>query len=342
MMYDLTVIGNGIAANLFLLEILKKKNQKVLQIHSEEQAPPCTQFSTGTVFLKGVEMGRSPLGDLIYRSYEEASDFFKKNKPPGVNIASLFYVCDGKKDTQEDFIRRFKTVEPINDFAPTPYFPNEKEWGKAWQGYIINPTAFRGYLNKSKNDCGQGQLEVKEDLLVGVENGSDHITLRLLSGEVITTKKLILCTGAYTKLFEAIYPEMPVINNSKVVPGSYLEADNIDLGESSFVLARSGQNLIYHAEFRKLIVGATHQMDETQAPDFKKLQSAHLNFSNLINIKLPPFESFAIKSGLRHRGVKKLPFWGRLEGEIYGIFSLYRNGLTFPFLAARELSESIL
>ncbi|RLA62587.1 MAG: hypothetical protein DRQ89_09160 [Epsilonproteobacteria bacterium] len=341
-MYDLTVIGDGIAANLFLIEYLKKSPQKVLQIHAEDKALPCTQNTTGTIFLKGVEMGRSPLGDLIYRSYHEAASFFKQHNPPGINSATLFYVCDGKKDTKAEFIRRFETVEPIDNFAPTPHRPSKQEWGKTWDGFVLNSTPFREYLDKTKRDLGQGNLEIKEDLLVGVQNGSDHISLKLLNGEVITTKKLVLCTGAYTKLYQKIYPEIPVIANSKIIPGSYLETENVDLGESTFVLARSGHNLIYHSEYKRLIIGATHQLGELQAPDYANLQAAHQNFSDLLDVQLPPISTFSVKSGLRHRGVKKLPFWGRVEGEIYGIFSLYRNGLTFPFLAARELSDSIL
>ena len=74
-MYDLTVVGNGIAANLFLIEYLSKKSQNVLQVHSEDKTPPCSLSTTGTVVLDGVRMGVSPLGDLIYRSFDAFKNY---------------------------------------------------------------------------------------------------------------------------------------------------------------------------------------------------------------------------------------------------------------------------
>jgi len=335
-MYDLTVIGNGIAANLFLIEHLKKAPLKTLQIHSNVLAPPCSLNTTGTVVLDGVRMGVSPLGDLIFKSFEAFKSYYQEHNPPGVDPATFYLLTHGEgRESESEFVRRFGSFEKIN----CPLKTKEDHTGKAWEGFVITPQLLMNYLEDKKNEFSP---TIKNDLVIGIENQKGNITIKLLSGESITTKKLLLCTGAYTKLYEAIYPQKEEISKSKILPGSFLETENIDLGESSFAIQKNRQNLIYNASSKKLILGATQQKTLIQAPDYKKLVEIHQNFSNLLEMDLPPISAFQVKSGLRHKGVRRKPFWGKLEEEIYGFFSLYKKGLSFPFLAAKELSEEML
>lgn len=334
-MRDLVVIGNGIAANLFLIEYLNRTSKNVLQIHSEDKAPPCSLSTTGTVVLDGVRMGVSPLGDLIYKSFKAFKDYYQEFNPTGVDPAKFYLLThDNPRESESEFTRRFGSFEKIQ----TPLKSREEHTGKIWDGFVINPEPFISYLEGKKNALGPS---IKKDLLIGIEKQKDTILLKLLSGETVTTKKLLLCTGAYTKMYEAIYPPKEEITKSKVLPGSYMETE-LDLGESSFSIQRNRENLIYNGSYKKLIIGATQQRTLVQAPDYQRLNEIHQNFSNLLVVDLPPLESFEVKSGLRHKGVRRKPFWGQLDKGIYGFFSLYKKGLSFPFLAAKELVDEML
>ena len=57
---------------------------------------------------------------------------------------------------------------------------------------------------------------------------------------------------------------------------------------------------------------------------------------------MPNFEEIEFKVGLRHRGRRRTPYWGRLSKQIFGISGLYKNGWSYSFLAAEEVTEEIL
>jgi hypothetical protein len=68
--YDLIVVGNGIAAQTFLFELFtkldvkKRQNFSVAQIYSEDIALSCSLRTTATVSLNGIEEGVSDLGNF--------------------------------------------------------------------------------------------------------------------------------------------------------------------------------------------------------------------------------------------------------------------------------------
>lgn len=334
MMYDLTVIGNGIAANVFLAEYLKKANN-VLQIHSPDKAPPCSLNTTGTVVLDGVRMGVSPLGDLIFKSFEAFTNYYNTHQPTGVDPARFFLLTHGDgRESESEFTRRFGSFENIE----TPLKTKDSHTGKEWGGFVINPGPFMEYLENKKLALNP---TIQKDLLTGMEKTKEGITLKLLSGETVLTKKVLLATGAYTKIYETIYPPKEEISKSKILPGSYLESE-MDLGASSFAIQKNRENLIYHGPYKKLVLGATQQKNLVQAPDYQKLAHIHQSFSDLLEMELPELSTFKVKSGIRHKGVRRKPFWGELDKDVYGFFSLYKKGLSFPFFAVNELLEKML
>jgi hypothetical protein len=339
-MYDLIVVGNGIAANLFLIEYFRQKGGRVLQIHTETLCPSSSKNNTGTIFLHGIKQGVSPLGDLIVRSFNAVSDYIQEEKPPGVDSAYLYHLCSSGRDNPLEFMRRYGSVEQIETFGSASITPLVPQQGKIWQGFIVDLPPFFNYLEQKKITDAANRLDITEDLLVGVESSKEGVEVSLLGQHRIDARKLILCTGAYTKLFEKIYPVSNKIAKSKVVPGAYLEHEGINLGKDSFSLQIQGHALVYHAGPSRMTIGATRQKDGVSAPDVASLKTVYQSFKELIKEDaLPPFDDFLIKQGLRHKGERRMPFWGHLEGGIYGFFSLYRNGFSFPFLGAKELAS---
>ena len=53
--------------------------------------------------------------------------------------------------------------------------------------------------------------------------------------------------------------------------------------------------------------------------------------------EFPVFDDFKILTGLRQKGKKRMPFWGKIGDNIYSIHSLHKNAFTFGFKAASDI-----
>ena len=126
---------------------------------------------------------------------------------------------------------------------------------------------------------------------------------------------------------------------SRVVKGSYGIFDDVTLGDSSFVFSCGKTNLIYRHRDRQAVIGGTTDQDQGVEPDLEALREQYKIISTTFS--LPQFGRLKPGAGLRHRGPKRMPFWGRLSEGVYGILGLYKNGWSLSFLAAEDfLGES--
>ena len=86
--YDLAVIGNGIAAQSFLWNLSQKEsksqNFSIAHIYSEKLAPACTLRSSATVSLNGIDEDVSALGNDMRESFFLFDELFKKYRTDGV------------------------------------------------------------------------------------------------------------------------------------------------------------------------------------------------------------------------------------------------------------------
>ncbi len=315
-MNDLIIIGNGIAANCFLYELgRQKRNLSVLKIHNEKLAPSCSINSTATISLRGSTKGISPLGDEIFESYQLAEAFIKTEKPDGVSPSKFYSLCD--KDEEDEYIRRFGSLEQIEkaeSLSLKQLFP-----GKIWDGYIFDPEKFLSFLqNKTPAHTSISGM------VTSTEITSEGVSVTTLDGENYKAKKLLICAGAYTKIYESLYPAHEAIKNSQSVPGAYLEKASVDLGPKSFVVSRGGENLIYMAEIKTLKIGATTQKKGIEAPDFAKLNQIYESFQEVIREGLPNLSDFEIKVGLRQKGPKRMPFYGKISPKVFALTCMTR------------------
>ena len=162
-----------------------------------------------------------------------------------------------------------------------------------------------------------------------------EIVLKRFQGKYLRGKLLFLASGAYVKRDNKFFPKNPFIAGSSVVKGSYGIFDDIDLGESGFVFSCGKANLVYRREVKQVVIGGTTDRDEGWGPDSKAVQEQYKIVSKFFS--LPPFNCIRLGAGLRHRGAKRMPFWGRLSENVYGILGLYKNGWSLSFLAAEEI-----
>jgi FAD dependent oxidoreductase len=323
---DLIIIGNGIAANCVLWELQKQgRNLSILKIHNEKLAPSCTINSTATISLRGATQGISPLGDEIFESYRLAESFIQSENPDGVSPSKFYSLIDD--DEKDEYLRRFGSFEEI-DFKL-----KEKRFGKVWDGYIIDPKRFLSFFHQ-KNQHTHTSVSA---MVTSTEITEDGVSVATLDGATYSARKLLICAGAYTKIYESLYPAHIAISASQSVPGAYLEKASVDLGLKSFVISRGGENLIYMAETKILKIGATTQKKGIEAPNLTKLSQIYDSFKEIIREDLPGFSEFEIKVGLRQKGPKRMPFYGKISPNVYALISLYKNGYTFPFLGAKKI-----
>ncbi len=352
------IIGGGISTYVFLDSFLEKipKGDRVVHLKGEDMAPSCSLNSTAICCLQGVQKGVSPLGDLLIESYSLASSFFEKERPEGVVKGKQYNQCelDGKNSVLE-YERRFKKVDDLKLLGPfdNPLSPKK---GKVWDAYFIDPPVYLKWFSKrvkkKAKDKGVNFLELY-DFVTGVSyDPKDGFILETHAEAFFKADQLILATGAYSKLMKDFLPDQYLpLEKAKVVSGSYLVFNDIEpdfKSDESFCITYKGHNFIYqHWKKCFLIGGTTDSNDEgaLKAPQITKLKEMYDVGRGELKLPLPSFEKGEKLVGLRQKGIKRMPFWGPLgkeEDNIYGIFSLYKNGYTFSFKAASDLCSQII
>lgn len=320
---DLLVIGDGISARTFLNKLHQKKltsHLKIIQVFQNELAPACSYDSTSFVSLHGIEEGVSELGDLLRSGYFA----FKKDFDDAKNVEGVvkgYHYVSGDLSLIE---KRFGK-EQIQELQ----IPQTKSLiGVKLDSYFVSPIPYLNGLLTYQNVITRYSdfvVEIRlEDSLV--------ITQR---GQKIYYKKLLVCTGAYTKIFEKIFPSHKSIEHSKVAHGTYWSIPHIDMGETSFTLTLDKSNLIYRSLEKRILIGGTTQSTSMCTPDHTEILKMYQKF--LDYVELPSFNLGKSFVGLRHKGQKRLPFYGEISQNIYGMFATYKNGISLPSFISEEL-----
>ena len=190
---------------------------------------------------------------------------------------------------------------------------------------LIEPRTYLAWLEKN-TDC-----EYREELVEFVTTGQ----IRVASGKTFEGRSIVLASGAYIKNDHHLFCHHRVIEESSVVKGSYGFFENVDWGEDSFVFSMDGANVIYRGQQKRIFIGGTTDREEGAEPNREGMEKLYRLFGHVFD--LPPFGQIQLGAGLRHRGRKRIPFWGELDKNVYGVFGLYKNGWALSFLAAQEL-----
>ena len=337
MIFDLIVVGNGLAAQAFLKEFLNEKKSQnflVAQVYSEVMAPACSNHSTASVSLNGVEVGVSELGDTLRSGFFSFKDFFETNHPPGIVeveqlISHTTEVYKGK------LIRRYKQ---ISDFHH-PYLITPETSGVKLKSYLVSPDIFLAYMQKEINNP---KITKFEKFVKKVEKVDGLIECTLEDNSIIKSKKILLCTGAYARIYCDFFPETQKLFPTQVVAGSFLSR-TIDLKQDSFYVTIDGHNLQYRSTDQNLLMGSASLYGNVGVPDYQKLKEIFDFFSRITNLPLGTFDDYEIKNGVRHKGIRRRPMIGALDDEklVFINSALYKNGYSLPFYAAKKLMQEI-
>lgn len=342
MIYDLIVVGNGLAAQTFLMELFnhtrqndkKYQNFSVAQIFSEETAPACSLRTTASVSLNGIVSGVSELGDDLRKSFFLFEDFIIQQRPAGVEALKQYisYSVDTEK---EKLIRRYGNLEQIH----SPLFKAAMS-GISLDSYIIDPIVHADWFNKK---IASQKIDIKNNFVKSMTKNDDGtFNCELMSSEVLTARKIILCTGAYARIFSQFYSPTAQLEKTQVVAGSYLQK-TIDLECPSFYVTIDGHNLIYRSALHQLIMGSASYKGAFLAPDFAELNKIYQVFSNALRPAIGGFQDFKAITGLRHKAQKRKPLACALNDEksVYVISGFFKNGFSVSHLCAKKIVGEI-
>lgn len=339
--YDLAVIGNGVAAQSFLWNLSegesKSQNFSIAHIFSNELAPACTLRSSATVSLNGIDEDVSPLGNDMREAFFLFDELFKKHHPPGVEVVKRTVVSTNEGDTKK-LLRRYKTLTTVKH----PLIHEEYQ-GCEYDSYLITPELFSKWLSDNIKIKKTNFPHFAKDM----EKNGETFAIKLLNGEVVLAKKVLFATGAFSKIFERFYapPEAESIEvKNTIKAGSFLERE-VELGQKSFYLSIDGHLVLYrHNSFeKKLIIGNVTTIGAYEAPDMAGLKKLFETLKALLTFNPGEFSDFKVTTGLRHKAPKRMLIASAIDPErkLFRINGLYKNGFTMSFLAAKRMKDMI-
>lgn len=339
--YDLVVIGNGIAAQFFLWNLSNSdsisQNFSIAHVYSNEIAPPCSLRSSATVSLNGIEEDVSPLGNDMREAFFLFDNLYKNQRPEGVESVTRVVVSTNENDTKK-LTRRYKTLIEVKNSRLKNVYP-----GAEYNSYIITPEVFSNWIS-SKITVNK---TVYPFFVRDITKVEDVFQVKLHSGEVVTAKKILFAIGAYSKIFEKFYspPESESIEIKNMIKaGTYLER-SIDLGDKSFYLSIDGNQVLYRKNSyeSKLIIGSATTIGPYETPDVITLQALVTKLKDLLTFDLGSYADFKLVTGLRHKGPKRMVICEAIDSEkkLFRINGLYKNGYTLGLLGAKRMVDLI-
>lgn len=325
-MKKVLTIGDGIAAWCLHAYL---KDAEVTNFCAEDFFPSCSLNSTAINCLRGTQSGISPLGDLMVRSYQEFEKFYLNYKPEGIALGhEIKFFNDVEKHTKRYpnyYEAQTSTVQNYRYQASEP-------------AYLIDPQELKKWFNERYQHVKKSDKLVTKLIVTGekvqVETG----------GQTISYDEVYLCSSYATAyLARGLNPEFDTyLDYSKQVPGTYLEipfSSAFKHFEQDVSLALGEHHLIVKPSQGKVLLGSTTTKDEIEFSD-QRIKEIYLKVQSHLTFDLPNYSQWRVLTGIRHKGRKRTPYWGEIAPGVKVICGLYKNGYTFAFQAAKELTTS--
>lgn len=340
---DIVIIGNGIAAKCVIYNLNKIGFNNITVIASEDFAPMTTMRSTAINSLRGTSPGKSDLGDLILASYKDFEEFVNTEKPKGIykSIEYRTWVHEGKKHSNA--LRRYSSYENGNVFkcfrSPLKMNLNFVEH----EAYVFSPEIFFEWFESKLT------YKLVDDFVININEESVHTQ----KGSSITYDKLVLCTSYMSDLYSSLVDDPKIkkqLEHSKPVAGTFMKfkiddfkKEELDL-ESSYSFVVEDIHFIVRHESRDIILGVTSSNQTLSFQDnFLGLKEKYLKLQSFLDgvLTLPPLDAGSMVTGIRHKGQLRMPFFGQISKNKFGIWALYKNAYTFSFTAGKEIASLI-
>jgi hypothetical protein len=347
--YDLVVVGNGIAAQTFLWNLSqefinanKSQNFSIAHVYSEIMAPSCSLRSSATVSLNGIQEDVSSLGDELREGFFLFEQMVKKHNPDGVHLIERVVVATNEAEVKK-IKRRYKELDNIGDVLIKGCYP-----GVRLPSYLIEPENLLKWLDQD--------TKLKKDnynvFVKNLEKSEAGYVLTTEDKKEIKAKKIIFATGSFAKIFSGFFkldipqvfdpetneeiPHTPFESRNTIKSGSFLEQE-IELGDNPFFLTIDGHQVLYKPG-KVLQLGSVTGLGAYEAPELAALMELFYHLKERLNFPIGEFRDFKIVTGLRHKGPRRLLQAHQYpEENIFWINGLYKNGYTLSALAAQRI-----
>ena len=343
MTYDLAILGDGIFGKLFLYElnsrVKKSQNFSVAQISSDKLAPACSLRTTSTVSLNGIEEGVSELGNELRHGFLAFKEFYKKNRPDGIFPTEQIIVVDDQNENNIIKIKRRYSDQWSNI---SDIILKKNLIGIKLNSYIVSPELFFKHI---KIENPNYQLNHFDSLAFNISKNDQVYEIVLSNNEKVKAKKVIICTGAYSRIHTSLFRETlfaDKINLTKVVAGSYLKK-TFNYPHNVYITI-NGHNVVYRKETKELIIGSTTVQGPILAPDLSSLREIFSDVQINIDIDLGKFNDYEVVTGLRHKGQKRMPFFKAITDDqnVWFFNGAYKNGWSLPFHYINQNIDKII
>lgn len=336
----IVTVGNGIAI-WCLHYYLRNSGLKVINISADDFFTPCSHSSTAINCLRGTTPGNSPLGDTIISSMEEFYTFLRAEKPQGINTGHEYQILEAQ--TIPKWERRYPDFYNVKDSELLSPLIRDKNLFHKVPAHFIDVVKLEKWLK----DKGP-EVQAIRDLVLGIENKDQGYIVKTRNDNIYADQ-VVLGTGHSTQLLLDDTSEKfrYYIDHSKPVTGGYLELNGAkELGfyfEESFVLAIEKYHFIYRKEENLIQIGSSSRNnDALELPLVDMLKEIYEYIDKYTKFDLPAFSDFEFKTGIRHKGHLRRPFWGSIDDKgLYAICGLYKNAFSFSFEAASDISSQI-
>ncbi len=326
----LVVIGEGVAATAFLYALMQngKVDQfsSIIQVASDALAPATSFRSTALAALRGTRRGLSPLGDEIVSMWHYTHPLLKEQAWSGVTAVKLHsWVYSDKAE------RRYGHLPQISrSYFASKRPPRSIHEEDAW---IIDPATLLASVPRPS-------LQKRQQLVTSLKPEGDQWQVGLLGGETLLADKVVLATGAWSQWSHELLADSPLAE-MKSVQGSYYQWGEVDFGAKSFALGVEGVVCVYHADRRRLLLGATSvNGDDSFIPAKPELAAMARDFSQRVEITLPSAEP-QILTGIRAQTKGRRPWTGELRKNLYAIGGLYKTGWVTAWPLGSQLAQKI-
>ncbi|MBP9674572.1 MAG: FAD-binding oxidoreductase [Bacteriovoracaceae bacterium] len=320
----IALVGQGLSAEVFLyyfLKDLQATSLEITQFYAEDFAPACSLKSTAMAHTQGIQYGISPLGDLLLKAFEETVTFCDLEKPLGVEHIPYYFSAHPTQNS--NLIKRFSHLQKKEHLSFFPLSTNIF----TEDALQFSPPIFLSWL-RDKNKSFKNYK-------------TEHRFIRSYQ-DLKGFDAVVWCTGAYNNIFSPLEKK-----EGQVVAGSYLQFTNVLWEQSSFGLTWIGEHkktqLVYHKKQGILLLGNTSIPSALFMSSADLLKKQYDEMTSLLTLPLPHFNEASFYTGQRYKLSKRKPYWGKVLHlpQHYSIFGLYKNGYTFSFLAAKELSKEL-
>ncbi len=326
-MTKLAIIGGGIAGRSLLYALAKSKKNfsEITLFDSDSFAHTCSMRSTAIVAARGVTAGHSDLGNLLIEGFKTFSHHVRSDSPMGVFPITQYSGALTKLD-------QFKKRYPLGSFQKEfpPFSLSEETYMATEVAFLVETAAYLEWLGLQANKL---PLIIKREFVTGLNRNEIGIELKTQTGKCFSFDKVVFAGGIYNRYWDQKIA-------GKAVQGSYFQFTGTDLGKECFSLTLEGDNLVYHAHTKTLLIGSSTANASHELPPAQELASLYKRLSDRLSIDLPAIETAKIITGIREKAAKRTPYV-IVEGNTAWIGGLYKNGFGLGLHLSMQLADSL-